>query len=471
MTLNQTYLLPNGFYGVLDVVRDLRGNHSYYFAIIYRVERREQRRVNDGEPIDIIYGRKADRTNFEGGQGHSRYGEPLIFIDLDEVDKEVLKIIATAHREADYILEENMALQVPAVTHWVQRTYGRMSEAEIRASVERSLRAHELTHKAQEYAGIRYQLQDRFGIPADLWYQMQERSHTAIEHEVAAYTAQLALADNPGQVLAHLLPHLVRGQISVEYFVTRYLFNRLANLPEDQWVNGQNPNEVVSLFEQLTDASDLARRAERLYTEGFRGLGLVQPITGREQVPFALMGLGGAIAATIAAVVAGVSLWIVPIVALGLAGAYAAFDYGTVAAEERWLQFRAQRNWLSPPSDAQLATVRTRLQEQYPGIIFHDLPSTDTRFADAIPNHPIIRINWTRFAQLSPRAQRSILRHEFAHTQGAGELLARIAQASPHLAAFLARFTQRLAPASETATSLPDVGHLLHVTDQLQRSP
>ena len=137
----------------------------------------------------------------------------------------------------------------------------------------------------------------------------------------------------------------------------------------------------------------------------------------------------------------------------------------------RWLQFRAQRNWLSPPSAEQLTVVKARLQEQYPGIIFHDLLSTDTRFADAIPDHPIIRINWTRFAQLSPRAQRSILRHEFAHTQGAGELLARIAQASPHLAAVLARVTPRIAPASEISTSLPDVGHLLHITDQLQRNP
>ena len=90
---------------------------------------------------------------------------------------------------------------------------------------------------------------------------------------------------------------------------------------------------------------------------------------------------------------------------------------------------------------------------------------------DAVHDHPIIRINWTRFAQLSSRAQRSIVRHEFAHTQGAGELLARIAQASPHLASFLARFKKRIALASETSTSLPDFGHLLHVTDQLQRSP
>ncbi|MBI4355731.1 MAG: HEAT repeat domain-containing protein [Candidatus Omnitrophica bacterium] len=287
-TFTHFVLLPHGLYGTLSLRPYRIGSREghYYDVDLYRVLRQEVARVS-GQPVDVVYGRNilSPRLRrvpqFDTAPAHSIMATRIVFIDLDWVHYMAERIHDVVRREArlSYVREASAA-----VNGWIRQAYRGLRFQAIYRMVLQDLRRHEFTHKAQEYTRVRYQLTDRLGLPEETWQRLQEGERLDIEMETAAYLAELVLADRPPMILVYLWDHWVTGQRTPNYYAARYLYNRLANRPLDQWLDGTDRAAAERLFTELATAPDLPDRARRLYEEAFRGLPLVSP--ARQLAPF-----------------------------------------------------------------------------------------------------------------------------------------------------------------------------------------
>ncbi|OGW97834.1 MAG: hypothetical protein A2Y04_00050 [Omnitrophica WOR_2 bacterium GWC2_45_7] len=277
--INEEVLIPQKFYATLNIVHDLKSEQHYYIAVAYQIVDQQERYVLNKIPVQVLYGRKIDRTNIIGARGHSIEGEKVVFIDMDEIDKKVKEIEDTL-KGNPYVLyqdEQGRLISHDSVTEWVRKTYGGKTSDQIREIIKYFIRAHELTHKALEFSGVEYLPDDRFGIPAGLWSELSGEDKNSITQEVAAYFGGgVAIEKDRGATYVHLLPHLFSGDPTPEYFAARYIFNITAG-KINNWVDWRNPDEAIKLFEMFMKDFELyQKRSESIFKETFN-LNPVQP--------------------------------------------------------------------------------------------------------------------------------------------------------------------------------------------------
>ena len=274
---NEEILIPANFYGTLNVITENVGQKNgsvNYSSVIYKIDRKETKRIQGDYEIVILYSTKIDQTNiYSSVLGHSVTGEKVVFINSAEILEklqQIKKVMDGGHQ----VLLPGADANSPYVDELVRSLYKGMSDEEIVRFIEASTVRHELTHKAQELNGVVYALDDRFGIDERLWNRIDQQSKKSLDQETAAYLAQLITSEHPESVLLHLLPHLLSNRPTPEHFVARYIYNSLNGTELKDWVDFRNANSVIGILLKLSKDPQLKTRANALFEKAFPKLNL-----------------------------------------------------------------------------------------------------------------------------------------------------------------------------------------------------
>jgi len=279
---NEDSLVPFGIYAHLRVLVRKRDSHAFYAPTIYRVEKTWHSKVyhpdKDSLDITIIGVRKVDILNIGGAMGHCVQGETVLMLDLEQMEER-------SEKWTDFLRDPYAHFELLSGSDAYSRqldnavrVYFRGCDYDKLMEIHQyNTRAHELTHKAMEVQNIICPYGDHFNLKRDTWNALLFNSKVTIGNEIGAYLGEMIASEKPGFTVLHLMPHLLSGRASNEYFAARYILNSLAGNEQDDWLSFRNASGVIEMVIGLLEDKQIQWKARKLYNSKFPNLELVSP--------------------------------------------------------------------------------------------------------------------------------------------------------------------------------------------------
>ncbi len=262
---NIEYLIPNGYYGELDLMKNWKYNRYYYDSVIYKLEGSEpEKRQVEKKEILTLYGRKIDRLNrkrFSEAQSFERHR--IVFINLDDVDTDAYKILGTVAGGPYLLATFDDEINIPLITLIERKVFSGMNPDQIKEYLKHILRGHEFTHQAQDMLKVKYKGRDKFGIYDFSWGIMNSKMKKLIDEETVAMLGQFIAAPKLETELIKMFSYVLAGKNNEPYyFGARWILNKLDGKPVENWTNWMDDNGLIEQLDRLLKINPVLLRTQ-----------------------------------------------------------------------------------------------------------------------------------------------------------------------------------------------------------------
>ncbi|MBF0483793.1 MAG: hypothetical protein HQL25_03695 [Candidatus Omnitrophica bacterium] len=263
---NDSFLIPKGYYASVSSATNNLKHHKFYFALIYKIESREQTALSSGRKIEVLIARRLDIVNFAGSLGHTQKGFDRIFIDLDSIDYQIKTLAGYSRKDLVSDGEKVSEKDLISIESWVRQFNSREN---LKQLIVDDTKMHELAHK--QYDDLKKNLTKGFGIYQSNFDNLRARDPQGtdiIQSEIYAYLTEIKNGNLPGLSIFILWRSFMKQVPTAEFFAGCFILNQLTG-------DELNPkNGMQHVFERVAELLnmpkiEISKKAEKVLQEFF----------------------------------------------------------------------------------------------------------------------------------------------------------------------------------------------------------